>query len=194
MSCNSIHRLIRCSSRIGSAFYVTKTHANALDTFHQFDAGVLGYHINLIPYFFYAPTIPIGLRYFNVSNTTSLPKVDILYSHQDQTPELFQFAADNGADGIVYAGNGAGGISRDARAAAEELHNSTGTSIVTSRKVNTGFATTRGFVIGSGFLNPVRARIFLQLGIAEGMDDEGIRDMFGGLYPDPLGLGRIPGA
>lgn len=172
---------------------MTKTHANALDTFHQFDAGVLGYHINLVPYFFYAPTTPIGSRYFNVTGVMSLPKVDILYSHQDQSPELFQFAYDNGARGIVYAGNGAGGISRDGRSAAEALHNETGISIVASRKVNTGFATTRGFVIGSGFLNPVRARIFLQLGIAEGMDDDGIRDMFGTLYPDTLGLGRIPG-
>jgi L-asparaginase len=181
-------------SRIGSAFYVTKTHANALDTFHQFDAGVLGYHINLVPYYFYEPAVPIGSRFFNVSGVTTLPKVDILYSHQDQSPELFQFSADNGAAGIVYAGNGAGGISRDGRAAAEAVHNATGISIVTSRKVNTGFATTRGFVIGSGFLNPVRARIFLQLGLAEGRDDEGVRELFETLYPDPLGLGRIPGA
>lgn len=101
---------------------------------------------------------------------------------------------DNGADGIVYAGNGAGGISKDARAAAEVVHNTTGTSIVTSRKVATGFATTRGFVIGSGFLNPTRARIFMQLGLSEGMKDEGIRALFGTLYPDPWGGNRIPGA
>jgi L-asparaginase len=134
------------------------------------------------------------MRYFNLTGVDSLPKVDIIYSHQEQSPEYFQFAIDNGATGIVYAGNGAGGISRDGRAAAEAVHNATGVSIIASRKVGTGFATSRGFVIGSGFLNAVRARIFLQLGIAEGMDDEGVREMFNELYPDPLDLGRIPGA
>ncbi|ETN43464.1 uncharacterized protein HMPREF1541_02623 [Cyphellophora europaea CBS 101466] len=176
--------MISLSDRIGSAFYSTKTHANALDTFHNFDAGVLGYYINQVPYFYYSAALATGKQYFNVSGLTSLPKVDILYSHQDMNPELFQFSSDNGAEGIVYAGNGAGGISRDARAAAEEVHNATGKSIVASRKVNTGFATTREWVIGSGFLNPVRARIFLQLGLTRGLDNDGIVELFGTLYPD----------
>lgn len=159
-------------------------HSNALDTFHNFDAGVLGFFINQVPYFFYNPVAPTGKRFFNVSSLSELPRVDILYSHQDQSPDLFHFSSDSGAAGIVYAGNGAGGISRDAREAAEIVHNSTGKSIVASRKVATGFATTRGFVIGSGFLNPVRARIFLQLGLTEGMDNSGIVALFGTLYPD----------
>lgn len=125
---------------------------------------------------------------------SSLPTVDILYSHQDQSPALFQFSADNGADGIVYAGNGAGGISIAARNVAERVHNETGISIIASRKVNAGFATSRGFVIGSGFLNPVKARILMQLGLTQGMDDTGIRALFRNLYPDPWGGDRIPGA
>ncbi|KFA71304.1 hypothetical protein S40288_06726 [Stachybotrys chartarum IBT 40288] len=176
--------MIVLSDRIGSAFYVTKTHANAMETFHNFDAGVLGYFINLVPYFFYHPVPPVGKRFFNVSGVETLPRVDILYSHQEQSPDLFQFSSDNGAAGIVYAGNGAGGISRDAREVAEHVHNTTGKPIVASRKVNTGFATTRTFVIGSGFLNPVRARIFLQLGLLQGMDNSGIVALFATLYPD----------
>lgn len=159
-------------------------HANALDTFHNFDAGILGYLINQVPYFFYKPVAPIAKRFFNVSGLTELPRVDILYSHQDQSPDLFQFSSDNGAEGIVYAENGAGGISKDARAVAETVHNATGKPIIASRKVATGFATTRGFVIGSGFLNPTRARIFAQLGLAEGMDNEGIVALFETLYPN----------
>jgi L-asparaginase len=177
--------MMSLNDRIGSAFYMMKTHANSLDTFHNFEAGALGYYINQVPYFYYQPTVPIGKQYFNVSGLEEVPQVDILYSHQMQNPAFFQFASETGAAGIVYAGNGAGGISRDGRDAAEVLYNATGKSIVASRKVNAGFATTRGFVIGSGFLNPVRARIFLQLGLTRGYDDDAIRGMFGALYPDP---------
>lgn len=90
-----------------------------------------------------------------------------------------------GAKGLVFAGNGDGGIADLAYYAAESIHNAKGISVVTSHKVPNGWANTDGFVIGSAHLNPVKARILLQLAVYEGLDDEEVGALFDALRPNP---------
>ncbi|KAH7398382.1 Asparaginase/glutaminase [Pyrenochaeta sp. MPI-SDFR-AT-0127] len=126
--------MVVLNDRIGSAFYTTKNNANTLDTFFSTEAGQLGVFINQVPYFFWAPSEPVGRIVFDVSNVTDLAQVDILYSHQDMDPTLFNASYAGGAEGIVYAGVGAGGMSRKASLAAEEFYNATGIPIVASHR------------------------------------------------------------
>ena len=180
--------MIVLNDRIGSAFYTTKNNANSLDTFFSTEAGQLGTFVNQVPYFFFAPSEPVGRVVFDVSNVTDLAQVDILYAHQDMDPALFNASAAAGAEGIVYAGMGAGGLSGRASRAAEQLYNATNMPIVASHRSPDGMVpprSSRGFSISSGFYNPQKARILLQLGITMGWDNDEIADAFAKSLPMP---------
>ncbi|KAF2829372.1 L-asparaginase [Ophiobolus disseminans] len=130
--------MVVLNDRIGSAFYTTKNNANTLDTFFSTEAGQLGVFVNQVPFFFYAPAEPVGRVTFDVANVTDLAQVDILYSHQDMDPYLFNVSIAGGAKGIVFAGVGAGGMSRVASLNAERVFNATGVPIVASHRSSDG--------------------------------------------------------
>jgi L-asparaginase len=101
-------------------------------------------------------------------------------------PALFNASYEAGAEGIVYAGVGAGGMSTVAGLAAEELYNATGIPIVASHRSSDGVAPQGGgFTIASGFYNPQKARILLQLGLTVGWSEQEIREAFALSYPMP---------
>jgi len=179
--------MITLNDRIGSAFYTTKNNANSLDTFYSTEAGQLGFFINQVPYFYYEPTKPIGKVQFNLSEVESLPMIPILYAHQDMDAQLFNSSVENGAEGIVIAGVGAGGMSSRASRAAEAVYNATGIPIVASHRSPDGFvpADDDGFAIAGGFLNPPKARILLQLAVQAGYDNNEIQTLFALGYPSP---------
>ncbi|KAJ4352294.1 uncharacterized protein N0V89_007642 [Didymosphaeria variabile] len=179
--------MITLNDRIGSAFYTTKNNANSLDTFFSTEAGQLGFFINQVPYFYFAPSVPIGATHFDLTNTTSLAQVDILYVHQDVDPALFNASYAAGAEGIVFAGVGAGGISATASEAAEGLFNATGIPIVASRRSVDGFVPSadESFSIAAGFYNPQKARVLLQLALTMGYEYDEIKDLFAQSYPKP---------
>ncbi|KAI4623011.1 uncharacterized protein J4E87_006104 [Alternaria ethzedia] len=178
--------MIVLNDRIGSAFYTTKNNANTLDTFFSTEAGQLGVFINQVPFFFFAPSEPVGRVVFDVTNVTDLASVPILYAHQDMDPSLFNASYASGAQGIVYAGVGAGGVSSKAGLAAEELYNATGIPIVASHRSADGLVPDGGdFTIASGFYNPQKARILLQLGLTMGWGEDEIREAFALSYPAP---------
>jgi L-asparaginase len=172
-------------SRIGSAFYTTKNNANSLDTFYSTEAGQLGFYINQVPYFYYEPAKPIGLTHFNLANTTDLAQIDILYAHQDMAPDLASYAVASGAQGLVFAGMGAGGLSSKASAAVGALFNATGVPIVASHRSADGFVpeSTGDYAVASGFYNPQKARVLLQLAVTLGYDVEEIGTIFALSYP-----------
>ena len=78
--------------------------------------------------------------------------IPILYAHQDMDAQLFNSSVENGAEGIVIAGVGAGGMSSRASRAAEAVYNATGIPIVASHRSPDGFvpADDDGFAIAGG--------------------------------------------
>ncbi|KAF2708880.1 L-asparaginase [Pleomassaria siparia CBS 279.74] len=171
--------MVTLNDRIGGATYTTKNNANTLDTFFSTEAGQLGVFINQVPFFFYEPAQPVGRVVFNVSTFADLARVDILYAYQDMDPQLFNASFAAGAQGIVYAGVGAGGMSRVASLAAEELYNVTGIPIVASHRSTDGFvpSSDTDFTIASGFYNPQKARVLTQLALTAGYTTGEIRDI-----------------
>ncbi|KAF2121550.1 L-asparaginase [Lophiotrema nucula] len=180
--------MITLNDRIGSAFYTTKNNANTLDTFFSTEAGQLGVFINQIPYFFYEPSKPVGRVVFNVTDVEDLATVNIIYAHQDMDPGLFNASIADGAEGIVIAGVGAGGYSATAALAAEEAYNATGIPIVASHRSSDGFVPPGEgeFTIASGFYNPQKARVLLQLALTAGYTNTEISEMFAKSYPTPV--------
>lgn len=102
-------------------------------------------------------------------------------------PALFNASYVAGAQGIVFAGVGAGGISAKASEAAESLFNSTSIPIVASHRSVDGFVpgSDGGFTIAGGFYNPQKARVLLQLALTKGYDYDEIKDLFAQSYPKP---------
>lgn len=93
--------LVVMNDRIASAYYVSKTNANTMDTFKAVEMGYLGAIVSNTPYFFYPPVLPTGKTAFDVSDVTSIPRVDILYSYQDMSNDTLFSAVENGAKGVV---------------------------------------------------------------------------------------------
>lgn len=175
--------MIVLNDRIGSARFTTKANANQLDAFRAVDEGFLGVFENIQPVFFYPASRPLGHHHFDITNSSpddKLPRVDVLYGHQEMDVDLFKAVLNLGAKGIVLAGLGAGFWPSAAAAEIRSILNETDIPVVVSRRPAYGFVGRPeiGFGIGGGFLNPQKARIQLQLSLEAGLDAEAIKAIF----------------
>lgn len=163
--------MVVLNDRIASAWYTTKTNANSLDTFKAVEQGYLGYFSNILPKFYYGASKPIGMVTFDVSNTTELPAVEIMYGYQGLNPALVPLAVEAGAKGLVMAGMGAGGWTSKGSETVEQVAGN-GTFVVFSHRSSEGTVPPTGddLSIGSGIFNPQKSRILLQLCINAGYD------------------------
>lgn len=169
--------MVVLNDRIGSAFYTTKTNSTTLDTFKAVEQGYLGTFIGIKPKFYYSPARPVNKPYFDISNINALPKVEIIYAHQDQDTSLIDAAVNSGAKGIVIAGNGNGSLSSNLKEKTVELMKK-GIPVVRSTRTGSGYVSAKEEGIGSGYYNPQKARIVLTLALAKGEDIKKIRSYF----------------
>ncbi|KAL6231854.1 hypothetical protein BDW75DRAFT_32045 [Aspergillus navahoensis] len=173
--------MVVMNDRIASAYYVSKTNANTMDTFKAVEMGYLGAIISNSPFFYYPAVQPSGKTAVDVSNITSIPRVDILYSFQDMTNDTLYSSIENGAKGVVVAGSGAGSVDTVFSSAIDEIISDKGIPIVQSTRTGNGevpYSAEGG--ISSGFLNPAKSRILLGLLLAEGTKGVNeIRAVFG---------------
>ncbi|KAM5355037.1 hypothetical protein ACJ41O_001683 [Fusarium nematophilum] len=172
--------MVVLNDRIGSAFYMTKTHSNALDTFKAYEQGYLGFFLDATPLFYYHPVLPIGRVHFDVSGATELPEVDILFGHQVLNPKLARAAVATGAKGLVLAGLGAGGWTKAGISEIEKLAEEHATQVTVSSRTMVGFVQTDGSgnMYGAQDLSPQKARIMLQLALCTGYGSEQLAGLF----------------
>ncbi|KAI9730941.1 MAG: hypothetical protein M1818_008016 [Claussenomyces sp. TS43310] len=164
--------MVVMNDRIVSAYYVTKTNANTMDTFRAPEMGNLGELISDTPYFFYPPVEPTGKLSYDISNVTKIPRVDILFAYEDMHNDTLYNAIDSGAKGFVIAGAGAGGVSTSFNYAIEDVVNRLHIPIVQSFRTGSGEVPLSDVGrdtaphIASGYLNPQKSRILLGLLLA----------------------------
>lgn len=172
--------LVVLNDRIASAYYATKTNANALDTFKAYEAGFLGVFIDVKPIFYYPAATPAGRRVFDVSGAAALPRVEVLYGYQGLGAGLARAAVEQGAEGLVLAGMGAGGWTDEGLAVLGGLVADNGTQVVVSRRTMDGYVEPTGTegMYGGGFLNPQKARVLLQLALHAGYSSDQMRALF----------------
>lgn len=170
--------MVVLNDRIASGFYITKTNATVMDTFKAAEQGYLGAFIGGVPKFYFEPARPVGKPSFDVSKIEKLPKVAVLYAHQESDVDLLDAAVKGGAKGLVIAGVGNGNVPTPVKAKIKEL-SAAGIPVVISTRTGSGFVTPKTDGIGSGIYNPQKARILLQLALAQGADLARIRTHFG---------------
>lgn len=121
---------------------------------------------------------------FDVSQVTTIPRVDIIYVSADMSPDLIEASVASGAKGIVIAGVGNGNMNKAALEAAAEAAKK-GVVVVRSSRVLTGNVSRDvevdddqyGFVASYG-LNPQKSRILLSLALLQPHSVQEIQTMF----------------
>ena len=179
--------LVVLNDEINAARDVTKTSTYRVETFRSRDLGFLGYVDGDRVSFYRAPTRrhTAGSE-FDLAGVTAFPRVDIVYSYVEPNPVLIEALIDDGVDGIVLAGTGAGLVSRRERTALEriaELPAGARPIVVRSNRTGSGRVVPLpaydelGMVAGDT-LSPQKARILLMLALTRTRDIEEIRRMF----------------
>ena len=155
---------------------VMKSNTTSVQTFMSPNAGPAGY-VDPASVRYVEPVESSSRPRFHLPEKPPLPRVDIVYSHANMTADQINDAIKGGAKGIILAGVGDGNTSKaalDALAAAAKK----GILVVRSSRVPTGFTNRNAEVNDDqmGFsasldLNPQKARILLQLLIANGVTE-----------------------
>lgn len=173
--------MVVMNDRIVSAYYVTKTNANTMDTFKAPEMGNLGSLVSNVPYFFYPAVTPTGKNEISITNVTSIPRVDILFAYEDMHNDTLYNAVAGGAKGIVIAGAGAGGVSTGFGYAVADVIARFGIPVVFSTRAMSGEVPSVELPqIASGYLNPMKSRVLLGLLLAHGRNITEIGEAFKG--------------
>jgi L-asparaginase len=168
--------LVVLNDVIHGARWAQKTNTTSVDTFHSPDAAPVGY-VDTASVRFVQPAFTTEKSKLKLPDTAPLPRVEIIYAHANMDGGPVEDAVKRGAKGIVLAGVGDGNTSKEAIEALAAAAKS-GVLVVRSTRVGSGFVNrnvevnddTLGFAISLD-LNPQKARILLQLLIANGITD-----------------------
>jgi L-asparaginase len=168
--------LIVLNDTIHESRDATKTNTTSLQTFVSPNAGPAGF-VDAATVRFVEPVVGSTRPRFKVPEKAPLPRVDIIYSHSNMAADEVADALKRGAKGLVLAGVGDGNSSKaviDALSAAAKQ----GTPVVRSSRVGSGFTVRNAEVsddklglVAALDLNPPKARVLLQLLLANGIAD-----------------------
>ncbi|GAB2551365.1 asparaginase [Nocardia heshunensis] len=168
--------MVVLNDTIHSASDVTKTNTTSVQTFKSLNTGPIGY-VDAAAVTFTRPAAPQQHSHFPVPGGAPLPRVDIVYSHAGMNADQVNDAVAHGAKGIVLAGVGDGNTAKSVVDALSKAAKS-GVVVVRSSRVGSG-ETVRNAELNddelgtsaSLFLNPAKARVLVQLLLAEGVTD-----------------------
>ena len=179
--------LVVLNDEINAARDVTKTSTYRVETFRSRDLGFLGYVDGDRVTLYRQPTRRhTAQSEFDLAGVTSFPRVDIVYSYVEPNPVLIEALIEDGVDGIVLAGTGAGIVSRRERAALERVtERPAGARPIIVRSNRTGSGRVVPLpaydelgMVAADTLNPQKARILLMLALTTTRDVDEIRRIF----------------
>ncbi len=177
--------LVSLNDTINCSRDVTKTNTALQDAFKAPELGYLGYIQAGRPHFYRRPARKhTCAAEFDLAGLTALPRVEIIYAYVGSDCSLADAAVAAGAQGIVYAGVGNGGMPAAVRGHLAALA-CRGTVIVRSTRVASGIVTRNSAVcdddcrfIAADTLNPQKARVLLMLALTKTNDPAEIQRMF----------------
>jgi L-asparaginase len=191
--------MVAFNSRIIPGYWVTKMHSTNPNAFGPTAGGDLGAFINNLPIFFNTPSQPLFKHYFDLSAISghlsypALPKVDILYAAREFDGKLVLDAQANGAEGVVIAGTGNGGVPSGQEEIAQALESGFQVVVGTRSPYGPSSPDRTPSYAKSGFVHVIQARIMLQLAIASGMNMNQTIDLFEGGFRKAIGQPWSPG-
>ena len=174
--------MVLMNDDIHSAHDVKKMITTPVHTFESPLEGLLGTCIFGEVEFFHKPfgkhTVDSE---FSVDGVKELPRVDIVYTCADVSPDLIDIMVKAGAKGIVIAGVGDGNMNAGTLEAAKRATQA-GIPVVRASRVPVGAVLIKGEIVDEDFgtvssadLNPQKARILLMLALLK--KDRGREDL-----------------
>ncbi|ELI0534912.1 asparaginase [Salmonella enterica] len=156
------------------------SNATTLDTFKAPEEGYLGVIVNGQPQFETRVEKIHTLRsVFDVRNIKKLPNVVIIYGYQDDPEYMYDAAIAHHADGIIYAGTGAGSVSVRSDAGIKKAEKA-GIIVVRASRTGNGVVPLDKGQPGlvSDSLNPAKARVLLMTALTQTRNPELIQSYF----------------
>jgi L-asparaginase len=176
--------LVVLNDEINSAREVTKTDALRVQTFQSRPYGILGVvDPDRVVYYREPLKRHTQRAEFDVSQLTSLPRVDIMMFYQGAPSDLVRASVDAGAKGLVVAVAGAD-LTGGSLAAGIDYAERHGVVIVAATRTGSGriaalsASRVRGGMIGGEDLTPLKARILLMLALTRTQAPTEIQRMF----------------
>lgn len=177
--------LVVMNEKIHSAREVTKLNTTSVETFSSPNSGPIGtvFYGN-VEYIFNPLKLHTKKTEFDINKIDSLPRVDILFAHPEDSDVFVKAALNAGAKGIVHAGMGNGNIYPTTLNALADAAKD-GVVVLRSSRVPTGSTTLEGEVndkeynfIAASSLNAQKARVLLMLGLTKTNDLTKLQEMF----------------
>ncbi len=186
--------LVVMNNQIHSARDVTKSHAQLLDAFKSSPRGILGtVNTDRVIYHRRPNKLHTHRSEFDSEGIGSLPIVDVVMSYLGASGDLILSARQNGIEGLVVAGTGAGSTTPDQRNAIKQLI-SEGVPVVITTRTGSGRVPARRRQrnstraqserlydlnrIAGEDLSPVKARVLLMLALTQTTEPTEIQRMF----------------
>ena len=186
--------LVVLNDEINAAREVTKTDALRLSAFQTRGYGVLGVvDADRVVFYRKVEKKHTADSEFDIEAVTSLPRVDVILTYQGASGDLIKAAVDQGAQGIVIAGAGAGATS-GTQSDGVDYAMGKGVFVVTTTRTGSGRIAARlrpatapppaganpwseRFIAGED-LAPVKARLLLMLALTKTRTGADIQRMF----------------
>ncbi len=162
--------LVVINEQIHLAREVSKTNTTALNAFGSLNSGKVG-SVNFgdVSISLKSTKLHTFKSEFDIQKIRFLPRVDILYSHFNDTGSFVQTSLSVGAKGIIHAGLGNGNIYPNTLKTLKKA-NDKGVVIVRSSRVGSGIVSQNAEIndkehgfLSSNDLNPQKARVLLQV-------------------------------
>ncbi|MEO8336478.1 MAG: asparaginase [bacterium] len=170
--------MVLMDDRLFAARDVTKTNSTRVETFQAPERGPLAI-LDPEGAFYRSRSTGRAIAQFDISAVKELPRVDIIYSYAGADSVAIDAVVAAGAKGIVVAGVGRGGMTSSQNGAVRRAA-AQGVVVVTSTRTGSGRVPvgTTGNTIGSGDLNPQKARVLLALALTRTSDLAQVRKIF----------------
>ncbi len=167
--------LVVLNDAIYSGAEIRKVNASQLAAFMS-PWGELGQLEQEQVYFFRKPRVNTAA--FQMKKINTLADVPLLYSYAGLLPGVVRAAWQNGAKGLVYAAPGNGSIAEALHPALLEARQQ-GISVVIASRAHGGMVNAHHEnFLSAGWLNPLQARILLQLGLSCGLSQGQLAKLF----------------
>jgi L-asparaginase len=177
--------LVVANDDLHAARYIQKTNTTDVQTFISPNRGQVGEaYYGKNRYFSASTQRHTTKSEFSLDGATALPRVDIVYPHENVDGTLVKAAVAAGAKGIVLAGVGDGNATKEMIDALAEAAKK-GVVVVRSSRVGSGIVRRNielnddalGFVAAMD-LNPQKARVLLRLALTKTKDVKTIQRYF----------------
>ena len=177
--------MVVMNDKIFSAHSVTKMNTTNVETFEAPMHGQLGdVNFGKVDFYHYPHGLHTTQSEFSVKGVKSLPRVDIVYSCADMSPDLIDIMVKAGAKGIVIAGVGDGNTTSATLEAAKRA-TAKGIPVVRASRVPTGAVLIHGEVddlkygtVASDELNSQKARILLMMALLKDRSRDELQQLF----------------